>query len=195
MWQFSLIYMDNIFVFSMTPEEHIRHTRNIVAFLNDARISLKLWKMQFFTDFIDYLGHILGPTRLGIASHTTNSVDGLENLTNVLRLLSFLDICNVFLLLVQNLAQLAALLNQKVWEGQFTKLELRNETEITPISVMKEATVTSSVLVTYNSIGYIRLEANKCDNRVGCVLLHKQYSEATRPIAHRSRILNDREKK
>lgn len=50
MWQFALIYLNDIAVFSKTPEDHIEHTGKVLTLLRDFGVTLKLNKCAFFTN-------------------------------------------------------------------------------------------------------------------------------------------------
>lgn len=68
-WQFALVYMEVIFIFSTSPEQHKDHVHKVLTLLKSPGETLKLM-CQFFTDNIDYLGHVIRPRRLEIALHT-----------------------------------------------------------------------------------------------------------------------------
>lgn len=89
-WQIALVYLDDIVVFSRTPEKHIYHVQHVLTLLNNARATLKLKKCKFFTDTIDYLGHVIRPRRLEIASHKTDTIRGFQPPTLITELRSFL---------------------------------------------------------------------------------------------------------
>ena len=57
---FAMAYLDDIIIYSSTPEEHLEHIRTVFEKLRDAKLSMKLSKCHFFTREIQYLGHILG---------------------------------------------------------------------------------------------------------------------------------------
>ena len=54
-----IIYLDDIIVFSKTPEEHIEILRGVFKKLSAAGLRLKLSKCEFFKPRITYLGHIV----------------------------------------------------------------------------------------------------------------------------------------
>ena len=54
-----IIYLDNIIVFSKTPEEHIERLRGIFEKLTAAGLRLKPSKCKFFKLRVKYLGHIV----------------------------------------------------------------------------------------------------------------------------------------
>ena len=54
-----IIYLDDIIVFSKTPEEHIERLRGVFKKLSAAGLRLKLSKCEFFKSQVTYLGHIV----------------------------------------------------------------------------------------------------------------------------------------
>ena len=54
-----IIYLDNVIIFSKTPEEHIKRLQAVLHKLRSAGLKLKPSKCEFFRDRISYLGHIV----------------------------------------------------------------------------------------------------------------------------------------
>lgn len=65
-WQICLVYLDDIIVFSRSPEEHIGHLGQVFKLLADAGVSLKASKCHLFTQEVEYLGHVVRPGRLSV---------------------------------------------------------------------------------------------------------------------------------
>ena len=57
-----IAYLDNIIIFSKTPQEHLSHIRKVFKKLQSAKLSMKMSKCNFFSTEIQYLGHILSTT-------------------------------------------------------------------------------------------------------------------------------------
>ena len=53
-----IIYLDDIVVFSKTPEKHVERLRGVFTKLSEAGLKLKPSKCEFFKTRISYLGHI-----------------------------------------------------------------------------------------------------------------------------------------
>ena len=60
---FVMAYLDDIIIYSSTPEEHLEHIRTVFEKLCDAKLSMKLSKCHFFSKEIQYLGHIFAQQR------------------------------------------------------------------------------------------------------------------------------------
>ena len=59
---FAIAYLDNIIIFSKTPQEHLSHICMVFKKLRSANLSMKKSKCSFFSKDIQYLGHILSAT-------------------------------------------------------------------------------------------------------------------------------------
>ena len=59
---FAIAYLDDIIIFSNTPQEHLSHICMVFETLKSANLSMKKSKCGFFSKEIQYLGHILSST-------------------------------------------------------------------------------------------------------------------------------------
>ena len=55
-----IIYLDDITVFSWTPEKHVHRLEVVFNKLRAAGLKLKTSKSDFFKKEIKYLGHVVG---------------------------------------------------------------------------------------------------------------------------------------
>ena len=61
-FSFAIAYVDDIIIFSKTPQEHLSHICMVFEKLKSANLSMKKSKCSFFSKEIQYLGHILSTT-------------------------------------------------------------------------------------------------------------------------------------
>ena len=68
-----IIYLDDIIVFSQTPEEHLVRLKAVFNKLKAAGLKLKLSKCKLFRQQINYSGHVVGhngvstdPKKIGV---------------------------------------------------------------------------------------------------------------------------------
>lgn len=54
-WQYALVYLDDIFLFSESSEERIEHVRNVLTYLSNASTTLKFEKYCFIAETVDDL--------------------------------------------------------------------------------------------------------------------------------------------
>lgn len=56
---FAMAYLDDVLVFSKTPDEHIKHLEKVMERLREHNLKVKLPKCQFMKDETKYLGFII----------------------------------------------------------------------------------------------------------------------------------------
>ena len=58
-WKTCLVYLDDVIIYSKTPEEHLERLREVFGRLREAGLKLKPTKFQFFQHNVNYLGHFI----------------------------------------------------------------------------------------------------------------------------------------
>ena len=110
-WQTCLIYLDDVIVFGKSTEQHLKDVDEVLTLLGDAGVSLKIRKCEFFQPRVNYLGHVITPGKLSIA---TNRVAGFEKAKfpeNKPIMRSFLGAANYYRRFIRSFAGLARPLN------------------------------------------------------------------------------------
>lgn len=102
-WTHSLVYMDDIFVFSRTSARHIEQFWFVLTVWRGAGFTLSLKTCEFSTRSINYLRRIDRRRPLKVAPHTFEAISDLMPPTAVLKLNFFLGLCNTFRKFVPNL--------------------------------------------------------------------------------------------
>ena len=194
-WQFALVYLDDIVIFSPKPEEHIEHVKKVLMLLQDAGVTIKLRKCFFFTDNIDYLGHVIRPGTLEIAPKATEAIKNLKPPKNVTELRSFLGLCNVFRRFVPNFSRIAAPLNKKLKKGEPQHFDHLTDEELSAMKDLQDKLITPPVLALPRPNGRITIDTDACAYQVGCVLLQEQEDQTVKPIGYWSRSLTDAERR
>ena len=72
-WQTCLIYLDDVIVFSRPTEQHVRDVYKVLSLLRAAGVTLKLKKCFWFRNRADYLGHVITPGKLSVATENTDA--------------------------------------------------------------------------------------------------------------------------
>jgi hypothetical protein len=89
LYEFVLVYLDDIIVFSKTMDEHIRHLRIVFDLLTQENLTLKLSKRNFFKTKIKYLGHIIIASGFHPDDGKSRSILNYHEPLNVKQLSSF----------------------------------------------------------------------------------------------------------
>ena len=106
-----IIYLDDIIVFSKTPEEHLKRLQGVFEKLAKAGLKLKPSKCEFFKSRITYLGHIVSAA--GIETDP-KKIEAVKNWTlprTVMDVRSFLGFTNHYHRFIQSYAKVAWPLN------------------------------------------------------------------------------------
>ena len=188
-WQFALVYLDDVIVYSRTVDEHEEHVRAVLRLLQSAGVTLKLKKCEFFSTSVRYLGHEIRPGELRVLDATTAAVQELHPPKTVTQLRSFLGLCNVYRRFVPNFARIAHPLNAMLKKGEPKSFETLRPDAEDAFKALKRALTTTPVLALPRADAHSRLETDACDRQVGCVLLQMQPDGEYKPVGFWSRSL------
>lgn len=82
-WQFSVVYLDDVIIFSRSIKQHFDHIQFIVRQLSKARTSQDLHHF-FSNDHIDYLRCLMMLSRPGMSTKAADKIRRIQHLKNVL---------------------------------------------------------------------------------------------------------------
>ena len=104
---FAMAYLDDIIIYSSTPEEHLEHIRTVFEKLRDAKLSMKLSKCHFFAKEIQYLGHILGKEGIKPVPAKTEAIKIMHPPVNPKQVCAFLGLVGYYRKFIRNFAKIA----------------------------------------------------------------------------------------
>ena len=87
---FTIAYLDDIIIFSKTPQEHLSHICMVFEKLKSANLSMKKRKCSFFSKVIQYLGHILSATGIQPLPAKTHAMQHMRQPTTPKQVRAFL---------------------------------------------------------------------------------------------------------
>lgn len=182
-WRNSLI--------SKTAKGHIKHVREILILFQDTGVTLRLKKCTFYTEKINYLGHVVKPGKLEIASHIADAIHDLKTPQTLTDLRSFLGICNVFRRFVPNFPIIAAPLSKKLMKNQPANLWELVAEELDALAILKEKLILPTILELLRFEGQFTLDTDAYDKQIGCVLVRKQPDSTYRPVEYWLGLLSE----
>eukprot|EP00245_Coleochaete_scutata_P000411 TRINITY_DN1051_c1_g1_i1.p1 TRINITY_DN1051_c1_g1~~TRINITY_DN1051_c1_g1_i1.p1 ORF type:complete len:1227 (+),score=252.29 TRINITY_DN1051_c1_g1_i1:430-3681(+) len=133
---FARCYIDDIIVYSSSPEEHIRHIEQVLERLREHGLKLHPGKCRFGERHIEYLGHMVHPGGLGVQQAKVEAIEMVPRPEDVSRLRAFLGLAGYYRRFVQGYSTIAkplTLLTRldqpyewgEAQEGAFRKLKER----------------------------------------------------------------------
>ena len=105
--KYCIIYLDDIIIFSKTPEYHIVRLRKVFKKLDEARLQLKPSKCELFKDRLKYLGHIVSSQGIETNPKKIKANINWPQPKNITQVHSFLGFCNYYQKFIMNYAQIA----------------------------------------------------------------------------------------
>ena len=192
-----IIYLDDITVFSKTPEEHIERLRGVFEKLAAAGLRLKPSKCKFFKSRVTYLGHIV--SKDGIKTDT-KKIEAIQNWPipkTVTEVKSFLGFTNYYRKFIPKYAQVARPINQSVsGENANKKKALVDWTHECQVAFehLKHLCSQTPILAYANYTKPFKLHTDASENGLGAVLYQKQDDGMESVIAYVSRTLSKSER-
>jgi hypothetical protein len=110
--RFVPVYLDDILIYSNTPEEHAKHLRLVLSALRKAQLYCKLSKCSFFQTQVDYLGHLITDKGVTVNPRKLEAILAWPAPTNVGEVRSFLGLVQYYVKFVANFAEIAFPLTQ-----------------------------------------------------------------------------------
>ena len=109
-----IIYLDDIIVFSWTPEEHVHRLKAVFNKLREAGIKLKLSKRDLFKKEIKCLVHVVSNEGVSTDPDKIESVTEGPQPTTMTEVRSFLGFVSYYKRFIPNFSKLANLLNKSL---------------------------------------------------------------------------------
>ena len=94
--------LDDIIIYSSTPEEHLQHIKTVFA-----KLSMKLSKCHFFAKEIQYLRHILGVEGIRPVPAKTEAIKAMHPPVNPKQVCAFLGLVGYYRKFIKNFAKIA----------------------------------------------------------------------------------------
>ena len=121
-WEYSLVYLDDVLIFSHTFDEHLCHLGDILSTLSSANLQLNPKKCSFVRPEIDYLGHTINGQGIRPLKSNVDAVLQLPRPSTPKQVHSFVQAVNYYREHIENFSKLAAPLfpymkKNAVWTG------------------------------------------------------------------------------
>ena len=142
-WIHSLVYVDDIVVFSRSLEEHQQHLQDVFDRLKEAGLKLKPSKCYFAATTVTYLGHNFSKEGVSVDTSKTECVASFPIPKNCTDVRSFLGLATYYKKFVKGFSHISAPLYKLL--GESTKFEFTEERK-TAFEKLKQALVTTPIL-------------------------------------------------
>ena len=192
-----IIYLDDVIVFSKTPEEHVERLAAVFDKICKAGLKLKPSKCEFFKSRINYLGHIVSRNGIETDPKKIEAIQKWPRPKTVHDVRSFLGFTNYYRKFLYTYAQKACPLNQLISgdnaKKKYCKVEWNDEHE-QAFQLLKSACIDTPVLASANYKKPFHLNTDASKTGLGAVLYQQQDDGTYRVISYVSRSLSKTER-
>jgi len=104
-------YINDIVVYSDTVEEHQIHLQIVFEWLKVHGLHFHPRKCKFLQENVEYLGHVIYPSGLGVQQVKVEAIARIPHPTDVSRVCAFMGLANYYRRYVKSFSAMAKLLN------------------------------------------------------------------------------------
>jgi hypothetical protein len=115
--KFVVVYLDDILVYSNTPEEHAKHLRLVLDVLKKHQLTVSAEKCSFNQRQVLFLGHIVSADGVKVDQTKVAAVQQFPQPTDVHQLRSFLGMANYFRRFIPKYSQVVSPLTDLLKDG------------------------------------------------------------------------------
>ena len=193
-WQYCLVYLDDVIIFSNDEETHLQHVDTILTLLQNAGITLKFSKPEFFRSSVDYLGHKITQGRLEVNMKRKNALRKAKYPCTQTQIRSYIGMCDVYRRFLKDFAKIASPLTQLLKRGCTSDIPHPGQEEMRSLETLKNAPLNPPILQIPNPERPYTVDVDACDYQLGCALLQEQEDGKLLPVGYYSRTLIGAEK-
>jgi hypothetical protein len=180
--QFVIVYLDDICIYSKTPQEHLEHVRKVLTLLRQEKLIGKLSKCEFGISSMDFLGHIVSDQGIATDPEKIKSVQSWPTPQNATDVMRFLGLANFYRRFVRDFSKIAAPLTALTGNVPF----VWSPAAATAFQSLKTALTTAPILVLPDTSKPFILECDASKFAIGQVLCQGEGRDR-RVIAYESR--------
>ena len=187
-----IICLDDIIVYSKTPEEHLERLEAVFQKIGKAGLKLKPSKCEFFKSRITYLGHIVSNEGIAMDPKKIKAIQLWPRPTTVTEVRKFTGLTNYYRKFIHGYAKVECPLHDLV-SGKNAKKKNSSIKWTTDCEVafhkLKELCSSTPVLAYPDYKQKFKLYTDASENGLGAVLTQIKDDNMERPVAYASRTL------
>ena len=195
---YCLIYLDDVIVFSDTPDEHLRRMRVVFDHLHEHGLKLKPSKCEVFKLEINYLAHHVSQKDVLPSKKNLESIAQCPPLDTYTKVKSFVELVGHYRCFIKGFAKIAAPLYD-LTSGD-NKDKKSEHVELSPearaaFDHLKAASLQAPILSFPDFNKPFLLETDASRRGLGAVLSQKQADGRYHLITYASRVMNETEQR
>ncbi|GET01638.1 retroviral-like aspartic protease 1 [Rhizophagus clarus] len=191
LWQFVVVYIDDINVGSKTFEEHLLHLEQVFSRLAQAGLKLSPEKCFFFKDEIPFLGHVVSRHGIQTDPEKLRVIKEFPIPKDLTQLRGFIALASYYQKFVKNFSRIVEPLNRLLKKN--TPFVWGND-QVDSFEYLKTCLMTPPILSYPNFEKPFILYTDASTFALGAILSQKNEDKKERVIAYASRTLGKHER-
>ena len=116
--KFVIVFIDDILVYSGSPEEQAEHLQTVLQILRERQLYAKFSKCQFWLDKVAFLGHVILAESISVDPQKIEAIVNWKAPTNVSEVRSFLGLAGYYRKFVERFSKIATPLTNLLKKDQ-----------------------------------------------------------------------------
>ncbi len=187
---FCSAYLDDILIYSESPEEHEVHVKKVMQILLDHCLQADIKKCEFGVKKTKFLGFIIGVDGIEVDPEKIAVINNWEYATNVRGVQSYLGFCNFYRRFIQDYSRVCRPLT--LLTGKDVPFEFNDNCKAA-WEALRSALKSAPILCHYDAYRQTRLETDSSDGVVAGILSQLQDDGHFHPVGFFSKTMGDAE--
>jgi hypothetical protein len=115
--KFVVVFIDDILIYSKTPEDHAKHLHVILQRLRDHHLYAKFSKCEFWLDTVKFLGHTISGDGISVDPSKVQEVMDWKPPTSVHQIRSFLGLAGYYRRFIPDFSRIAKPMTELLKKG------------------------------------------------------------------------------
>ena len=188
--EFCIAYLDDILIYSDSPEEHVEHVKKVLDRLRQAGLQADILKSEFHVTRTRYLGYILTHTGLEVDPTKVEALRNWKTPTTVTGVKSFLGFAGFYRQFVPGFSRIAKPIS--ALQSPQVPFVWTSECDLA-FKQIKEALLAIPTLYHFDAELPTKIETDASDGVIAGVLSQEHPDGKTRPVAFYSHVLTGSE--
>jgi hypothetical protein len=168
--KFVVVFIDDILIYSKTPEEHEQHLRIVLEELRKNQLYAKFSKCEFWLREVGFLGHVLTQDGIAVDPSKVKAVQEWKQPTNVTEVRSFLGLAGYYRRFIEGFSTIAKPMTQLLKKDK--KFDWTEACEKS-FQELKKRLTTAPVLVVPGVHKFFEIYCDASRKGLGCVLMQE----------------------
>lgn len=192
--KFVFVYLDDILIFSKSLSDHVKHVRQVLKCLLDARLFVKAEKCAFHVSSVSFLGFIVSEGKIQMDPKKVSAVTDWPTPVSVKQVQRFLGFANFYRRFIRNFSAVVAPITALTRKTAPSHFQWTPKAEAAFIELRRRFS-SEPILITPNpSLPFI-VEVDASELGVGAILSQRSSSDGkVHPCAYYSRGLSPAER-